>query len=94
MSDGGESLDALRLDALRLRMQLQRELIADRIGPARGAPAEFPRSLTMRLLLRHPWLIARLLAGARGPDRRLLRAAGVAAAVFAATALARRTPRR
>jgi hypothetical protein len=94
VSDGGESLDALRLDALRLRMQLQRAVIAERIGPARGEPAKFPRSLSMRLLLRHPWLIARLLAGARGPDRRLLRAAGVAAAVFAATALARRTPRR
>lgn len=94
MSGGDASLEALRLDALRLRMQLQRAVIAERIGPARGAPATFPRSLTMRLLLRHPWLVARLLAAASGPDRRLLRAAGVAAAAVAATALARRTPRR
>ncbi len=94
MSDGDAALEALRLDALRLRMHLQRAVIAERIGPAPGEPMAFPRSLTMRLALRHPWLLARLLAVARGPDRRLLRAAGVAAAMVAATALARRTPRR
>lgn len=90
MNDAGQPLDALHLAALRLRMQLQRTLIAERLGSGPGAPTVFPRSFTMRLLLSHPWLVARLLAGARGSKTRLLRAAGAAAALVAASALARR----
>jgi hypothetical protein len=83
-----EELLALRLEAVRLRMLAQRELIAERLGPAPGARA-FPRSHTMRLLLRNPWWLARVLLAPRGARRLLGRSAGVAAAVLAATVILR-----
>ncbi|HXV39722.1 MAG TPA: hypothetical protein VD701_02010 [Steroidobacteraceae bacterium] len=49
--------------AVRLRMQAQRELIADRLGPAPVRSEGGPRSMTMRFLTRRPGLLARLLAG-------------------------------
>jgi len=49
--------------ALRLRMQAQRELIALRLGPAPVRGEGGPRSMTMRFLARRPGLAARLLAG-------------------------------
>lgn len=49
--------------ALRLRMQAQRELIALRLGPPPVRSEGGPRSMTMRFLARRPGLAARLLAG-------------------------------
>jgi hypothetical protein len=49
--------------AVRLRMQAQRELIARRLGPPPVRSEGGPRSMTMRFLSRRPGLVARLLAG-------------------------------
>lgn len=49
--------------AVRLRMQAQRELIARRLGPAPVRSDGGPRSMTMRFLARRPGLLAKLLAG-------------------------------
>lgn len=49
--------------AVRLRMQAQRELIARRLGPPPVRGEGGPRSMTMRFLTRRPGLLARLLAG-------------------------------
>jgi hypothetical protein len=88
-----DDLHAMRLEALRLRMQVQRALIAERIGPEREATS-FPRSLTMRLLLRNPWRVAGLVASVSGGQRKLLlRAAAAAVGLLAARAALRRNRR-
>ena len=66
-----ESLDAQR-DALRQKMQQQRELIAMKLGPDRTERPAFPRSNTMRFFYDRPGLatklaveVASVLVGAR-----------------------------
>jgi len=49
--------------ALRRRLQAQREEIVHRLGPAPATDGGYPRSMTMRFLLRRPDLAAGLLAG-------------------------------
>jgi hypothetical protein len=49
--------------ALRQRLQAQREEIVRRLGPAPAIDGGYPRSMTMRLLVRRPDLAAGLLAG-------------------------------
>jgi hypothetical protein len=87
-----DDLHAMRLEALRLRMHMQRALIAERIGPEREA-SEFPRSLTMRLLLRHPWRVAGLVASVGGQRKMLLRAAAAVVGLLAARAALKRNRR-
>ncbi|MFN9739649.1 MAG: hypothetical protein ACK59R_14115 [Pseudomonadota bacterium] len=94
MSDRREALTALQVDTLRLRLATQRALIAERID-ARDPCAVFPRSVTMRLLVRHPALAARIIAigagAARRPTRLLLVvAAGALVAIARADARTRR----
>lgn len=82
MNPDRDELSALHLEALRLRLQWQRALIARRLGPPAAADAgRFPRSVTMRILLRHPWLVARLL-GARPRPRVLALGTMLAAAAI------------
>lgn len=66
-----ESLDAQR-QALRQRMQQQRELIAMKLGPDKAGSSGFPRSNTMRFFYDRPGLatklaieVASVLVGAR-----------------------------
>ena len=59
---GAASLAEQRL-RLRMRMQVQRELIAHQLGPAAGADGDYPRSMTMRFLLQRPRMAVRLVAG-------------------------------
>lgn len=47
--------------ALRQKLRSQRQLIAHRIDPEPTASSEFPRSMTMRFLLRRRVLVARVL---------------------------------
>lgn len=54
------SLAAQRL-ALRQQLQQQREQIAQRVTLVRASSDTFPRSITMRFLLRRPALVAGLL---------------------------------
>lgn len=56
------SLTAQRL-ALRLRLQAQREQIVRQLDPTPAIDSGYPRSMTMRFLIRRPALAARLLAG-------------------------------
>jgi len=49
-----------RRHSLLRRLQAQRQVIAQRLGPDSGM---YPRSHTMRLLTRQPALIIRLLVG-------------------------------
>jgi hypothetical protein len=56
------SLTEQRL-ALRQHLQAQREEIVHRLGPAPAIDGGYPRSMTMRFLLRRPDLAAGLLAG-------------------------------
>jgi hypothetical protein len=56
------SLTEQRL-ALRQRLQAQRAEIVRRLGPAPAIGGDYPRSTTMRLLIRRPDLAAGLLAG-------------------------------
>ncbi|MFO0040682.1 MAG: hypothetical protein ACK55W_01835 [Pseudomonadota bacterium] len=69
-----------------MRLSTQRALIAERID-ARDPCAVFPRSVTMRLLVRHPALAARIIAigagAARRPTRLLLVVAAVALVAIA-----------
>jgi hypothetical protein len=55
-------VDAQRQE-LRLRLQAQRRLIAQQLGHGPGAPREFPRSTTMRLLTQRPQLVIKVLGG-------------------------------
>jgi len=59
----GKSSLAERRQLLRMRMQVQRELIAQQLGPAAGTDSEYPRSMTMRLLLGRPGAAVKLVAG-------------------------------
>lgn len=47
--------------ALRQKLRSQRQLIAHRIDPEPSLGSEFPRSVTMRFLLRRRVLVARVL---------------------------------
>ena len=58
----GASLAERRLE-LRARLQAQRGQIMRQLGPATGTDNDYPRSMTMRFLIRRPALAARLLAG-------------------------------
>ena len=62
-SDFARSLADQR-EELRDRMRAQRERIALELAPADPSQVVFPRSMTMRLLIRRPDLIARLLMAA------------------------------
>ena len=53
---------AERRGVLRARMQAQRTLIAERLGPARGPAGAYPRSRTMQFLSQRPELAIALLA--------------------------------
>jgi len=72
-------------DALRKRMQLQRQVIAEKLGPPPEMDTGYPRSKTMRFLTRRPGLAATVLAELFG----LIVGAHHAKAVTAATALSR-----
>lgn len=48
---------------LRMRMQVQRELIASQLGPAEDAECDYPRSMTMKLLLGRSGMAVKLVAG-------------------------------
>jgi hypothetical protein len=48
---------------LRHRLQEQRQIIAQRMGPASELHSGYPRSFTMRLLTRRPGMGLRLLLG-------------------------------
>jgi hypothetical protein len=47
---------------IRERLRAQRHRIARQLAPAGEAQSLYPRSMTMRLLIRRPDLVARLLA--------------------------------
>jgi hypothetical protein len=49
--------------ALRQRLQAQREEIARRLGPLPATDGGYPRSVTMRFLVKRPALAGQLLAG-------------------------------
>lgn len=63
MSKGLDTLLATERRLLRGRLQAQRQSIAERLGSAPAARNDFPRSITMRLLTRHPLLARRVLVG-------------------------------
>lgn len=63
MTLNGKSSLAERRQLLRMRMQVQRELISHQLGPAAGADSDYPRSMTMRFLLRRPGAAVKLVAG-------------------------------
>lgn len=71
--------------ALREKMQAQRQLIADKLGPAAEANGSYPRSKTMRFLTRRPGMAVALLAEFAA----LLLGARYAKSITAALALAR-----
>lgn len=56
------SLAEQRLE-LRARLQAQRGQIMRQLDPATATDSDYPRSMTMRFLIRRPALAARLLAG-------------------------------
>lgn len=56
------SLAAQRL-ILRRRLHAQRQVIAQQLGPRAGSDGGFPRSITMRFLVRRSALVLRLLSG-------------------------------
>ncbi len=59
------SLEA-QCQALRLRMQAQRGVIASQLSDGSGAAMAFPRSVTMRVLTQRPQLLYRVLGGVLG----------------------------
>lgn len=89
------SLPEQRL-ALRRKLMLQRQRIVHLLSPARDDPGGFPRSMTMRFLLRRRPLVGRILSEAAivllGP--RLIRSlsglVGLAGAVRSAAPGARK----
>jgi hypothetical protein len=46
-----------------MRLQAQRQVIAQQLGSGSGTSREFPRSATMRLLTQRPQLIIKVLGG-------------------------------
>jgi len=68
MTDGGKPSLSEQRQSIRGQLLLQREVVAQQLTPATGVQSRFPRSMTMRLLIDRPELLARLatlLAGAR-----------------------------
>jgi len=63
MSPATERSADVQLQELRLRLQAQRRVIAEQLDNGSGAPREFPRSTTMRLLTQRPQLIIKVLGG-------------------------------
>ena len=59
------SLEAQR-QALRIRLQAQRHVIARQLSAGSGATQAFPRSMTMRVLTQRPQLMYRVLGGVLG----------------------------
>lgn len=53
-------------DALRGQLQAQRQEVAERLFVAK-ASGSFPRSITMRVLMRQPELVGRVVALVAGP---------------------------
>jgi hypothetical protein len=49
--------------SLRRRLQAQRQVIAQQLGPESGMNASYPRSRTMRFLTQQPTSVVRLLVG-------------------------------
>jgi hypothetical protein len=49
--------------SLRRRLQAQRQVIAQQLGPESGMHGSYPRSRTMRFLTQQPALTIRLLVG-------------------------------
>jgi hypothetical protein len=62
-----DALLAGRRQSIRQQLQAQRQVIAERISPASRAAGTFPRSMTLRLLLARPDLVAGVLAPRAGP---------------------------
>ena len=95
----GPSLAEQR-QSIRAQLRAQRQRVAERLAPVAGFQGRYPRSVTMRLLLDRPDLLARLAAlisGARVavPVRAILVLVNllrVAAAVDAPKALAAPQP--
>ena len=56
------SLEA-QCQALRIRLQAQRRVIASQLRDGSGALEAFPRSMTMRVLTQRPQLMYRVLGG-------------------------------
>jgi len=59
---------ARQRQSVRDQLQLQRQIVARRLAPPVDIQGRYPRSMTMRLLIHRPELVARLvalLAGAR-----------------------------
>jgi len=52
-----------RRHSLLRRLQAQRQVIAQRLGPVSGLNGSYPHRHTMRLLIQQPTLIIRLLVG-------------------------------
>jgi hypothetical protein len=49
--------------ALRRRLLVQRQQIAQQLGPKSETSGSYPRSMTMRFLMQRPALAARMLVG-------------------------------
>jgi hypothetical protein len=49
--------------SLRRRLQAQRQVIGQQLGPESGVNASYPRGRTMRFLTQQPTSIVRLLVG-------------------------------
>lgn len=47
--------------SIRMQLQVQRQVVAQRLTPAAATGGSYPRSLTMRFLIQRPELLARLL---------------------------------
>ena len=82
MSSGDTPSLVEQRHSLRLQLQAQRLLLAGKLAPVAGG--SYPRSMTMRLLINQPALLAKLASLMAGP-----RHAGVQPAVLA---LARMLP--
>lgn len=65
---------------LRTRLQSQRQLIAQRMGPARVENTAYPRSMIMRFFAQRPGLATKLAVELAGVvvGARLIKSAGVA----------------
>ena len=53
--------------AVRAEIHLQRDKLAQRLSILGGTPGGYPRSVTMRLLMQRPELVAKLAALVVGP---------------------------
>ena len=54
-------------EAVRAEIHLQRDKLAQRLALLGGTPGGYPRSATMRLLMRRPELLGRLFTLVAGP---------------------------